>query len=236
MSASQSSTVLGPQSQYQHEVDSGLITFDPAQARAVEELQRIFDAFTETPAPKQSKGFGGWLGGLLGRTDAPELVTGLYLWGGVGRGKTHLVNALHDALPFEKKMRVHFHRFMQSVHRRLKHLSDKTDPLLLVADELADETRILCFDEFHVSDIADAMILGKLLDALFERGVCLVATSNTEPKNLYKGGLQRQQVAEISEIADRQHAHFGINFCFEFVVYKFWINFTVYVVFSLPQH
>lgn len=116
---------------------------------------------------------------------------GLYFWGGVGRGKTYLVDMFFECLPFEKKLRVHFHRFMQRIHHELTLLSGEQDPLLKIADKIADEAFILCFDEFYVSDITDAMILGTLMQALFERGICLVATSNIAPDDLYRNGLQR---------------------------------------------
>jgi cell division protein ZapE len=164
---------------------------DPAQQLAVENLQALFEALL---APKDKKK-GGLFSKLIKReseTAAP--ITGLYFWGGVGRGKTYLVDTFFDCLPFEQKLRMHFHRFMHRVHNELKVLrkqDQRVDPLETIADGIAKEARVLCFDEFVVSDIADAVILAKLMDALFSRGVTLVATSNVEPKELYKGGLQR---------------------------------------------
>ncbi len=128
---------------------------------------------------------------LMGRPAAPE--RGLYIWGGVGRGKTHLVDTFYDSLALERKLRVHFHRFMQRVHAALTQHSGAKNPLEVVADDIAEEALVLCFDEFFVSDIGDAMILGGLIDALFRRGVTLVATSNIPPQELYRDGLQRSR-------------------------------------------
>ncbi|MGH8481016.1 MAG: cell division protein ZapE, partial [Nevskiaceae bacterium] len=126
-------------------------------------------------------------------------VQGLYLWGSVGRGKTWLVDAFHEALPFTRKRRTHFHRFMLEVHARRRLHADEQDPIGGVAADLACETRVLCFDEFFVSDIADAMILGRLTEVLFERGVTLVATSNVPPQGLYRDGLQRERFVPAIE-------------------------------------
>jgi cell division protein ZapE len=122
-----------------------------------------------------------------------EPVTGLYMWGGVGRGKTFLMDLFFECLPFPEKMRTHFHRFMQRVHRDLTRLTGTAAPLEIIANGLAAEVRVLCFDEFFISDIGDAMLLGELLGHLFDRGVALVATSNIPPQKLYENGLQRRR-------------------------------------------
>jgi len=122
-----------------------------------------------------------------------KAVRGLYIFGGVGRGKTFLMDLFFETLRVEAKNRIHFHRMMHDVHRRLASCGDIEDPLDRVAADIASETRVLCFDEFFVSDIGDAMILGRLLSGLFERGVTLVATSNAKPEDLYKDGLQRSR-------------------------------------------
>ena len=133
--------------------------------------------------------------GLLSRTrqPVPDAVKGLYIWGGVGRGKTFLMDLFFDSLRIEKKKRIHFHRMMHDVHARLLTLGNIEDPLDTVADNIASDTQVLCFDELFISDIADAMILGRLLHGLFRRGVTLVATSNSRPDDLYREGLQRQR-------------------------------------------
>ncbi len=128
---------------------------------------------------------------LLPRARAP--LRGLYLWGGVGRGKTFLVDEFFAELPVREKRREHFHRFMQDVHGRLRRHRNRPSPLEQVAADIAAKARILCIDEFVVGDVADAMILGTLLAALFRRGVTLVATSNLPPSDLYRGGLQRER-------------------------------------------
>jgi cell division protein ZapE len=156
---------------------------DPAQAAAIAQLQQLHAELIER-RPRRA---------ALGKRMSWPAVQGLYLWGGVGRGKTYLMDCFFESLPFSRKRRTHFHRFMQDVHEARKRYPDAQDPLALIADEIAARTRVLCFDEFFVSDIADAMILARLLEVLFGRGVTLVATSNIAPDGLYRDGLQRQR-------------------------------------------
>jgi cell division protein ZapE len=177
-----------PRERYGALLQQQRIVADPAQARAIDTLEQLYDRLVlrERQRSPLARLIGRWRGG-----QGPE--PGLYLWGGVGRGKTFMVDLFFESLPFEAKLRIHFHRFMQRVHRALQRLAGTTDPLRRVADEFAAEARVLCFDEFFVSDIGDAMILGELLDALFARGVTLVATSNVAPDRLYENGLQRRR-------------------------------------------
>jgi cell division protein ZapE len=167
---------------YQQLVTAGGYQADPAQRRAIKELDRVWMELSTHPVS-------GWWARIRGKRPAP--VTGLYLWGGVGRGKTWLMDLFFDSLPGKAKLRIHFHRFMARVHAGLKAKQSTRDPLAEIAREWAAQYRVLCFDEFFVADIADAMLLGGLLQALFEQGVTLVATSNVAPDDLYRDGLQR---------------------------------------------
>lgn len=137
------------------------------------------------------------------RKDGQAAARGLYLWGGVGRGKTFLMDLFYENLAIQAKRRIHFHRMMHDVHDRLKALDSVENPLDRVAADIARDTRVLCFDEFFVSDIADAMILGRLLDGLFQRDVTLITTSNSRPEDLYKDGLQRQRFLPAIELLKR---------------------------------
>jgi len=158
---------------------------DPAQL----ELMAHFEDLQQRLAAQRPRK--GGLRTMFFRSEPHESVRGLYIWGGVGRGKTFLMDLFFESLSIEEKKRIHFHRMMRDVHERMKTLSFVEDPLDKVAASIAQDTRVLCFDEFFVSDIADAMILGRLLDGLFRRGVTLITTSNSRPDELYKEGLQR---------------------------------------------
>ncbi len=168
---------------------------DPAQLVAVARL----DDLRERLIAAAAKAGRAWL--RRSRRAQPE--RGLYLWGGVGRGKTWLMDLFVESLPFAAARRAHFHRFMHDAHAALKELRNRPDPLERLAERIARDTRVLCFDEFAVADIADAMILSGLLAGLTRRGVSLVATSNVRPQDLYPGGLQRQRFLPAIELIER---------------------------------
>jgi cell division protein ZapE len=182
---------MTPQQRYQQDLENQLIVPDAAQQHAVTYLQALFRELTETETSVEA-GISHKIRKLFTQKE-PRRIQGIYLWGGVGRGKTYLMDILYDCLPFEAKLRTHFHRFMQQVHADLTEAKGNKNPLSLVADKLAGKARVVCFDEFFVSDIGDAMILAGLLGELFERGVVLVTTSNIEPDLLYSDGLQRER-------------------------------------------
>ena len=169
------------------EISKRKFVADAAQAAAVRALERLRRELVEAASAPLGKRL---LRGLTSNGAAPK---GVYLWGGVGRGKTWLMDLFYTSLTVAAKRRTHFYRFMQEVQADLKRLKGMQSPLDGVADKIAKKTRVICFDELFVSDIADAMILANLFEALLKRGVALVFTSNVKPKDLYKGGLQRDR-------------------------------------------
>ena len=166
-------------------------TFDSAQIRALGHLERLHHELTESESSERS-----WLR-IFKR---PRAVRGLYLWGGVGRGKSFLMDTFFETLPFERKRRVHFHRFMQDIHHRLKTVQGEENPLARIAAGITAEARLLCLDEFQISDIGDAMLMRNLLAGLFDHGAVLVTTSNQHPDQLYLHGLQRSQFLPAIEL------------------------------------
>ncbi|HET8942574.1 MAG TPA: cell division protein ZapE [Rudaea sp.] len=178
------STALSPSQRYAAGVAEQRWQDDPAQRDALRSLDRIHAQSLSVSGHRH------WSWRHL-RMTQPAPVRGLYLWGAVGRGKTFLVDLLFEALPTQRKLRLHFHRFMGRVHAGLSAAQGRRDPLRDVAAGFAAQARVLCLDEFLVTDIGDAMLLGRLLRHLFADGVCLVTTANIAPENLYRDGLQR---------------------------------------------
>jgi len=179
--------------EYLESIETGILRLDPEQKVVMEELQIVYAAIlNEASKPVTKKSFFS----IFKKTNSVEkkhAIKGLYIYGGVGRGKTHLVDFFFERLPIKKKMRLHFHRFMQIVHDELAKLDGVEDPLKKVAKIFTNKASVLCFDEFHVIDITDAMLLGRLLEYLFADGLILVTTSNFHPDELYKDGLQRDR-------------------------------------------
>ena len=189
---------MTPSQAYAAGVERGDWQQDPAQQEALRELDRIHAALL---APRGR----GLLSKLFGNDDdiAPR---GLYLWGGVGRGKTFLIDLFFDGLPIAEKRRTHFHRFMREVHEQLRAHAGERDPLAAIAKQWRQSLRVLVLDEFFVSDIGDAMLLGRLLERLFAEGVVLVTSSNARPSDLYKDGLQRARFLPAIALVERHCA------------------------------
>lgn len=199
---------MTPLDRYQADLKRLDFAKDAAQENAVNHLQRLYDELVAAHHKGENL-----LSKLFFR---PKPVKGLYFWGGVGRGKTYLMDIFFEELPFSEKIRTHFHRFMKRVHEDLTKLKGHKNPLTLIAANIAKEARVICFDEFFVSDIADAMILGTLFEELFKRGITLVATSNIEPDGLYKDGLQRARflpaIALLKENTDIINVDSGVDY------------------------
>jgi len=180
-----------PLHHYKQLASNAVITVDSDQEEVVRVIDRLWHVLQQQRHPAAL--------GML-RRRKPESVQGLYIWGTVGRGKTWLMDLFFEHLPVRRKQRIHFHRFMQRVHHSLKKQGRIRDPLPRIAAEWARNCSVLCLDEFHVSDIADAMLLGGLLENLFKNGVTLVTTSNIAPDELYKDGLQRTRFLPAIEL------------------------------------
>ncbi len=189
-------TGISPRAWYQAACEKSGFVCDERQLAAVEELEKLWHQLVEFKNKRNQ---------FLGRSLlSPDVPNGLYIWGGVGRGKTFLMDGFYHCLPYRRKRRIHFHNFMVEVHRELKRLAGERDPLMALADSIERSTRLLCLDEFHVDDIADAMILGRLLEALLERGVVLLTTSNYPPDGLYPNGLQRRNFLPAIALLKRE--------------------------------
>ena len=213
---------LSPTSRYQQALDEGNYKPDDVQREAINRLNTIWQELSNKPAQApgavngKMKSTFGRLFGKRNSVTTPEPVRGLYMWGGVGRGKTWLMDLFYQSLPGERKLRLHFHRFMLRVHEELGRLQGHSDPLEIVADDFKAQADVICFDEFFVSDITDAMLLGGLMKALFDRGITLVATSNIPPDDLYRNGLQRARflpaIEAIKAHCDIMNVDAGIDY------------------------
>jgi len=193
---------------YEHTLSVRGFVADDAQRVAVERLQLAYDEWVAYKAKRSST--------IRRLVSHPDIPRGIYMWGGVGRGKSFLMDSFYSVVPLSRKTRVHFHEFMRDVHRQLDGLTGIADPLDEVARRIAKKYRLICFDEFHVSDIADAMILYNLLSALFNNGVSFVMTSNYAPDKLYPDGLHRdrmlQTIALLNEKLDVLNVDAGVDY------------------------
>ena len=187
-------TPLSPAERYAQALASGQFLPDDAQAQAVHELDRVWQELLQRY--KSSKK-------AFRRFRRQTIPKGVYMWGGVGRGKTWLMDQFYESVPFRRKIRMHFHHFMQHVHRELNKLSGQRNPLDLVADQIYKDAVVICFDEFFVSNVTDAMILSELFQKLFTRGITLVATSNIAPDGLYKNGIHRDRFIPTIEMVKK---------------------------------
>ena len=181
---------------YQAELKARGYQSDPAQLRAVDALQRCADDWAAYK-DKRSNSFKK----LFNKPDIPK---GVYMYGGVGRGKSFLMDCFYNAVPIRRKTRLHFHEFMREVHRELAGLKGTVNPLDELGKRMARKFKLICFDEFHVADITDAMILHRLLAALFDNGVGFVTTSNFKPDDLYPGGLHRERILPAIELLNQR--------------------------------
>ena len=183
---------MSVQAVYERELQQRGYQSDPAQLRAIASLERCATDWTHYKSKRSNS-----LKKLINR---PEIPRGVYMYGGVGRGKSFLMDCFFSAVPIERKTRLHFHEFMREVHRELRELQGTVNPLDVLGQRMAKRYKLLCFDEFHVADITDAMILHRLLDALFKHGVGFVTTSNFKPDDLYPGGLHRDRILPAIEL------------------------------------
>ena len=205
---------------YQQALDAGDYQPDDVQRRTVARLDTLYQELNQRTRPSVvNEGIRGRLGRLLGRSAPKKPIRpaqGLYMWGGVGRGKTWLMDMFFHSLPGDRKLRLHFHRFMLRVHQELTTLQGHENPLEIIADGFKTQADVLCFDEFFVSDITDAMLLATLLEALFARGITLVTTSNIPPDDLYRNGLQRARfvpaIELIKQYCDVMNVDAGIDY------------------------
>jgi len=198
----------GPVDLYHRALERRGFKSDSSQLRAVERLQQLYEEWTDYKAKRSNA--------LWRLVVHPPLPRGVYLWGGVGRGKSFLMDSFYRCLPLVRKRRVHFHHFMRDVHRELEELKGREDPLAALAERIAKRYRLICFDEMHVNDIADAMIVGRLLGRIMDLGVVCCMTSNYHPDELYKDGLKRENFLPTIELLktrlDVLHVDGGVDY------------------------
>ncbi len=190
---------MKPSDRYQEILQQPEFVADSAQENAIGLLDDLFKRLL----PREKKPQSSWWHRLLPGNQEMASIRGLYFWGGVGRGKTFLMDIFYQSLPQQKKKRAHFHDFMNQIHRALKEQSSQEKPLQIIARDIAEKVEILCLDEFVITDIGDAMIMAGLLETLFESGVILVTTSNSPPENLYRDGLQRTRFLPAIDLIGR---------------------------------
>lgn len=201
---------MTPLSLYQADLHKPDFFADPAQAEAIQMLQRLFDDLTKREQVKQQKT--SFFASLFNKKSVhADKIQGLYFYGGVGRGKTYLVDLFFKSLQSTRKQRLHFHHFMLQVHQQLTKLQGEKNPLQQIAKQFAAQTDVICFDEFFVEDITDAMILAGMFEALFEEGVVLVATSNIHPDHLYRNGLQRARFLPAIDLINQHCQVFNLD-------------------------
>ncbi len=188
---------------YRHALAQRGYTSDAAQERAVARLQAMYEQFVAYKAKRSSR--------LRKMIYSPDVPRGVWMHGGVGRGKSFLMDCFYSAIPVVRKTRIHFHEFMRGVHRELDELKGTPDPLVAVAERVARRYRLICFDEFHVSDIADAMILERLMRGLFEQRVTFVVTSNYAPRGLYPEGLHRDRILPAIALIEHNLDVLGVD-------------------------
>ena len=177
---------------YQKELEARGFKSDPAQLRAVDALERCATEWSHYKEKRSNS--------IKKIINHPDIPRGVYLYGGVGRGKSFLMDCFYESVPLVRKTRLHFHEFMREVHRELRELQGNADPLDILGEQMSKRFKLICFDEFHVADITDAMILYRLLDSLFKHGVGFITTSNFKPNDLYPGGMHRDRILPAIEL------------------------------------
>ncbi len=196
---------MTPLESYQHDLKRSDFLPDAAQQQAVELTNALYEELLQANSQEPP----GFWSQLLNKK--PDYIKGLYFWGGTGRGKTYLIDCFYECLPFKEKHRIHFHHFMLDIHEQLRILPKSPNPLVIVAERFASQYQILCLDEFHVHDIADAMLMVGLLKILVDNGVTIVASSNIAIKDLYKNGLQRERFMEVIRLLEQVTTEYNLG-------------------------